>query len=294
MAHVMVLAAGRGTRLGALTEELPKPLVPVGDRPILRHICDALVALGQGEVVINTHHLPEHFAEFDPGAIQLRRVHEPLLRGTAGGVYGARALLKAPLVVYNADIWAAPPLGQLLAAAERAPISLLVQVTNGPGTVGLGEDGRVVRLRGERFGEEAQAADYVGIAALGEVALSALPEFGCLIGDLCLPWLRAGRPIATLPYAGKWDDLGTPEAYLALNLRWLAARSSTQDSSHVASGAELGARVHLSECVVGAGAKIAAGVTLSRCVVWPGAVVHADTHECILTTRGRVVKAAQS
>lgn len=285
----MVLAAGRGTRLGALTEELPKPLVPVGDRPMLRHICDALYAQGQSELVINTHHLPERFVDFDPGRIALQRVHEPVLRGTAGGVYGARARLKTPLVLYNADIWAEPELSVLLDSARRAPLTLLVKPTSGSGTVGLGVSGRVVRLRGESFGDEVQAADYVGIAALGEAALPGLPEFGCLVADVCLPWLRTGRPIVTVPYAGQWDDLGTIQAYLELNLRWLGSGGANLEGSYLGPGAVLGAGVHLHECVVGCGAKISEGVSLERCVVWPHAIVRTSASQSVFTTQGRVV-----
>ncbi len=59
--RAMILAAGLGTRLRPLTDELPKPLVPVGDRPALAHVAARLAAAGIREAVINVHHLAAAF-----------------------------------------------------------------------------------------------------------------------------------------------------------------------------------------------------------------------------------------
>ncbi len=286
MAQVMVLAAGHGTRLGRLTQELPKPLVPVGDRAILRHICDQLHALGQQQVVINTHHLPETFDGFDSGETELLRVHEPELRGTAGGVFGARAHLESPVVVYNADIWTEAPFEQLMALGRQQPIGLLVAEAKDSGTIGIDSSGRVVRLRGQRFGEEVCGVDYVGISVLGEQALAALPERGCLVGDLFLPWLQAGRPIQTLMHTEPWDDLGTPAAYLEQNRRWLAARGLR---NYIAHDAQVPDQVQLQEVVVGRGSRVRGQGKLERCVIWSGAEAIAPLADSIVTSSGQVV-----
>ncbi len=91
----MILAAGLGTRLRPLTDLLPKPLVPVGDRPAVAHVAERLAAAGIREVVLNTHHLAGAFtAEILAGLpIALRVVHEREILGTAGGVANASALL---------------------------------------------------------------------------------------------------------------------------------------------------------------------------------------------------------
>jgi mannose-1-phosphate guanylyltransferase/mannose-1-phosphate guanylyltransferase/phosphomannomutase len=80
----MVLAAGLGTRLRPLTYEVPKPMVPVLDRPVMAHILDLLAGHGFTEVIANLHYFPEsitgHFGE------RLTYRYEPELLGTAGGV----------------------------------------------------------------------------------------------------------------------------------------------------------------------------------------------------------------
>src|SRR4249920_3166042 len=93
MTPAMILAAGLGTRLRPLTDILPKPLVPVGDRPMLAHVVERVRAAGCGPIVVNAHHHADAVARAcsDLGAT-ISREDEDLL-GTAGGLARARALL---------------------------------------------------------------------------------------------------------------------------------------------------------------------------------------------------------
>ncbi len=88
--------------------------------------------------------------------------------------------------------------------------------------MGIGEDGSVVRLRGERFGEEHAGGDFVGISVVGAELRRALPAPGCLVGEGLLPWLRAGGRVGSFVVELAWDDIGSIEAYLRANARWLA------------------------------------------------------------------------
>lgn len=80
----MVLAAGLGTRLRPLTYELPKPMVPVLDRPVMAHIVDLLRRHGIEEIVANLHYFPDTIRQYFGDEIVYRE--EPELLGTAGGV----------------------------------------------------------------------------------------------------------------------------------------------------------------------------------------------------------------
>jgi len=80
----MVLAAGLGTRLRPLTFELPKPMVPVLDRPVMAHIVDLLDRHGYTDVIANLHYFPETIREYFGDRLVYRE--EPELLGTAGGV----------------------------------------------------------------------------------------------------------------------------------------------------------------------------------------------------------------
>src|SRR5437868_13630696 len=95
MKVAMVLAAGLGTRLRPLTDHVPKPLCPVGDRPQIDHILEALARGGIERAVVNTHHLHEQFtdawARSQP--LEVVRIHEPEILGTGGGIANAASAL---------------------------------------------------------------------------------------------------------------------------------------------------------------------------------------------------------
>jgi NDP-sugar pyrophosphorylase family protein len=279
--NVLVLCAGRGTRLGLLSEALPKPLVPVGDRPQLEHVLWELGRQGFERVLVNTHHLAESFSGVCVPGVDLAISHEPELRGTAGAIGFARERLVAPLVVWNGDILAYPELGPLMARANSAGICLLARpVAPGQaGTLGLDQHGSVVRLRGERFADEQRAADYVGILGIGDEVLQAAPEIGCLVADLCLPWLRSGRPIPTLPYDGPWADIGSIAAYHQVNVDWLEQR---QLASYTAPGARVARGVSLERSLVHEGASVEGSGALERCIVFTGARATAPLADAIV------------
>ncbi len=291
MASAIVLCAGFGTRLRPLTDELPKPLVPVGDRSILEHAALCLARAGFEQVVLNVHHLVGVFERYIVRlALPAQVLVEPEIMGTAGGVAGARGHLQsAPVLVWNGDILVEPPIEALLENAGHdhfcfgvAPRAL------GEGTVGLDERGNVVRLRGERFGKETQSGDYVGVLALGTSVRDALPERGCLFEDGALPRLRAGGRVTSVPVTRPWTDAGDPPSLLSANLAWLAAREL---DSFVADGAEIAGGVAVLRSIVGAGARVTGQGRLERCVVCPGATAVAPLSDAIVAPSGRVVSA---
>jgi NDP-sugar pyrophosphorylase family protein len=104
----MVLAAGRGTRLAPISHTTPKPLVPVGGRPLLEHILDLLRAGGIQEVVVNLHHLghviEQHLGDGKRFGLRIRYSWEDPILDTGGGIKHAEPLLAGePFVVINGD-----------------------------------------------------------------------------------------------------------------------------------------------------------------------------------------------
>ncbi len=291
MAEAMVLCAGFGTRLRPLTEELPKPLVPIGDRSILAHIADQLVQSGFDAAVINTHWLPETFSSVLPTLpLRVSSVHEPEIRGTAGGVAGARSLLRRPpVLVWNGDILVEPPIAELLGTVDDGLCLALVPRSAGEGTVGRDRQGRVVRLRGEIFGDEVAGGDYVGVAALGERCVRELPDVGCLVGDWALPELRRGRTVRSVVMGGPWVDAGDPSAYLAANLAWLERRGLER---WIGPGAAVAESVQVRRSIIGSGARVTGAGVISNTVVWPGAALQVPIDRAIVTASGRVVSIA--
>src|SRR4249919_2187437 len=105
--RAMVLAAGLGTRLRPITYGMPKPMVPVLNRPVMEHTVRLLARCGFGEAIANLHWFPEtiegHFGEGSAFGIQLSYSLEEQLLGTAGGVRNAAGFLGDSFLVVAGD-----------------------------------------------------------------------------------------------------------------------------------------------------------------------------------------------
>lgn len=275
----MVLCAGLGTRLRPLTEWCPKPLVPVGDRPAVAHVIERLGAFSRR--VLNVHHRPddlEKWARERDVAVS----HEVDLLGTAGGLeHAARLLGDGDVLVWNGDILCELDI-DALARAHRADATLAVVTRElGSGNVGLDDDGRIVRLRKERFGEETSSADFIGIHVVGAALRASLPTKGCLVGDVYLPALARGATLMAHVVDVPFSDIGSIAEYVSANRAWLARRGETEWAS---SDAVVNASIDGS--IVGAGARIDAPA--KRCIVWPGTHVQTAVEGAIVTPHGIV------
>jgi len=283
----MVLAAGLGTRMRPLTEVVPKPLAPIGDKPALRHLIDDLRAAGFGTVTVNAHHLAAQVEAFAKDDGDVRVSHERELLGTAGGLRRARDagfLQRERVLLVNGDLAARLPLRALGSAPCTGDALLLAApVPMGEGNVGTDAAGHVVRLRRESVaaGEVASFA-YLGCALLGSVLLEALPEAGCLVGDVLLPRLRSGARVRVEPFTDAWLDVGSRLTYLQANRDWLAQRGQ---AAFVHASAQAN-HVQLTRSIVGAHAVVAAGASLEDCVVWPHARVPEGTHREMIFVPG--------
>ncbi len=290
MTAVILLGAGYGTRLKPLTEECPKALVPVGDRPLLAHQIDRLRAsLGNATIVVNTHHFSEQIVAFlHSYDCNVQVIVELTLLGTAGGVRGATNLLGyAPLLVANVDVFSRPNYPRLMNIAESTGLALSIAPRpSGQGTVGIDEGGHIIRIRGEIFGVEVRGGDYRGVAAIGAEVARRLPQSGCLIADFILPLLRSGFEVLSVDEPSPWLDIGNLASYARANFDWLHENALNHWAG---SNAHVGTQVDLQESIVGQGASIHGSGVLSRAIIWPMAHLDTPRSDAIVTTRGVVV-----
>ena len=287
----MVLAAGLGSRLRPLTHILPKPLVPVGDRPALAHVLERLATAGIERVVVNAHHGREKLRLYLASRPGVALSEEAELLGTAGGVTRAAALLGAgDVLVWNADILAAvDPAGLVAAHAgdpSRAATLVIQPRERGSGSVGLDPSGRVVRLRRESIADETRGGEFLGIHVLGEDLRARLPERGCLVGDGYIPALQRGARLQAFEWAAPFFDIGSVASYLEANLAWL---TSSGLSHWVGHGARVEPGIALERAVLGDGVKAHGQGALARCVVWPGASVQAPLTDAVVAA-GHIVR----
>jgi len=276
----MVLAAGMGTRLRPLTDCLPKPLVPLGDRALIDHVTGDLRAAGFSRIVANAFHCADKLEAWGLAANVIVSREESLL-GTAGGVARARAHFgDDDVLVYNGDIVAHLDLAALSAALRGVAVLAVTPRPRGEGNVGVDIAGRVVRLRTVRVAEEHEGGFFTGIHTLSRQLVAALPSEGCLVGDVYIPALLRGEMITAFASRQPFTDLGTPDTYLSANLAWLGDRSAFRGEH-----ASVAPSVRLKRSVVGQGASVAGVGDLVDCVVWPGASAHAPLRRCIVTPR---------
>lgn len=305
----MVLAAGFGTRLRPLTEEVPKPLVPVLGRPLVEHTLRLLKSWGVEAVVLNLHHLPEAVpAAIGSGSslgLELRYVVERgEILGTGGGVRGARAFLDdgSTFLVVNGDVLFAPDLSAALALHRRLGAIATMVVREDPDASGYGAvevdlDGRVRRLLGRPpwRGAPLRTTMFTGLHLLEPEVFDLLPEQGCIVRRLYQPLLDEGQTIGGYVTRQTWLELGTVADYLSANL---ALATGALRLSHLPAPADdglwLGPGVTVASpdllrppVVVGRDAVIHAVV--ERSVVWDGAVVDAPVRDAVVTPH-RVVK----
>lgn len=306
-----VLGAGLGTRLRPLTDTLPKPLVPVGRRPLITFAFDHLIAdLGVGRFVVNTHHLPDAYpAAFPEGSYRGRPIafrHEPVLLETAGGIGNVADLLPAdaPFIVYNGDILTDLPLGPLLDAhrASDAEVTLALR-TGRPGEpCHLAFDpatGRVLDIRNLLGTGAPTPYVFAGIYVVSPAFLARIPRGEKLsVIPLWLETLRRREPLGGVVLDdGEWRDLGTRGELLRVHrdlhgglafprygapdpdwLTWTDPTASVDPTARV-----------LGASAVGAGARVGAGAMIEDTLLWPGAEVTpgARLSRCIVRTGQR-------
>lgn len=280
-----VLAAGLGTRIGALSRFRPKPLLPIGLRTSFERAVVALRAAGASPIVANASHLSEQVVAAGRALGVEVVVESDGPYGTAGGVAHARGLLDAAAVaVWNGDIVADVDVGALHALLRSASASAALAIRGrepaGRGNVGIGEGGRVVRMRDQRFGIEVFGAWFAAVQVLDRALVARAPERGCLVGDVLIPVLSEGAHVVALDYDGPWHDVGDPPSYLAANLA---------EGTRVAEDAVVAPDVKLQRVIVGRGARIEGAGVLADVVVWPGARAVAPLRSAVVVDSGEVV-----
>ena len=232
----MILAAGLGTRLRPITDEIPKPLIPVGGVPVLERIARRLIAAGADRLIINTHPLPdliERFVHERKGfGVDVCFSHEAPLSAlpldTGGGLWQAREHLRgdAAFFLHNGDILTTAPLRQLYAAhsaarplatlAVRSPQPTRYLLFDDQGLYGFAPRGGDVERTVRPVHGASRRFEFAGVHVLDPRVFDAIEERGTFsIVDVYLRLAAAGARIQPFPFEGVWTDIGTHEGLAA-------------------------------------------------------------------------------
>lgn len=214
----MILAAGRGERMRPLTDTTPKPLLTVGDRPLIVHHLIALRDAGIRDIVINLGHLGRQISlALGDGAQYGVRItysdegEHPL--ETAGGIIRALPHLGPErFIVINGDIWTDYPFPNL--ALDEGRLGRIVLVDNPDHHPGgdFALEGDLIAADGE------SQRTFSGIGIYRPDLFSGQPDGPLPLAPILRAAARSGR-LEGEYYAGEWRDIGTPQRLQELNRR---------------------------------------------------------------------------
>lgn len=224
---VLLMAGGLGTRLLPLTKNTPKPLLPVGGKPVLENILETFRAQGFEKFFISVNYLAEqiekYFGDGSKLGVQITYLHEKERMGTAGALSLLPEPPSAPMLVMNADV---------LTRLNYAAMLEFHELNNAAATMGVREYKQevpygVIKTEGNRLMGivEKPVQQYfvnAGIYTLSPSAIKALPEH-CGFFDMPELFLRLmdqNLNTAAYPIRDYWLDIGRPEDLERANLEY--------------------------------------------------------------------------
>jgi mannose-1-phosphate guanylyltransferase len=284
----MVLAAGLGTRLRPLTYEMPKPLVPVLNRPIMAHVLELVARHGMTDVVANLSYLPdqvrERFGDGSEYGVSLEWRFEEELLGTAGGVRNVREFFgDETFLVMAADALTDIDLGALRAAHESNDGIATLAVKRVPdtseyGVVVTGSDGRIQGFQekpdpAEALSDLASCMIYVLEPEIFEY-FPDKPEVDFAL-EVFPALLEHDVPFYVHETDAYWNDVGSLDEFSQGNFDALAGAVTldhgaerVRDGVYVVGGAALPDGVEVEPPIlVGSGVELDADVALTGPVV---------------------------
>lgn len=286
--RAMVLAAGVGSRLEPLTNQVPKPMVPVANRPVLEHIVALLKKHGITEIYSNLHYLPdsirEYFGDGSKFGVNLKFLEEVELSGDAGGVRTCRKeLSQGPFLVLMGDLLTDVNLTEIIEQHKSkkalATIALKqVEDVSHFGVAVTNADGFITGFQEKPQAHEA-LSNYAstGIYVLEPEVFNHIPASGSYgFGRQLFPQLVAdGFSVLGAPIDGYyWSDVGTIKQYRLSNFDVLQGGTNIDipgkktDFGYVQESAVIEPDVKIEgRLLLGMNSRIKSGVTIKGSVL---------------------------
>jgi len=314
--RAMIMAAGFGTRLGELSGQRPKPMLPVCGAPLVRWAALWLRSQGIREIVINLHHRGDQIeAELGDGSalgLAIAYSRETAILGTGGGLRNARALLDdgkgTPIVAMNGKVILDLELAPVLALHEAQQAEATMVLRADPeaerwGSLRTDEEGRVTHLLGKpgpKGQEGGPALMFTGVQVLSPRFLDRIPPEGeqCVVRTAYSQLHAEGGAYCGFVTNDYWWEHSTVERYLQGVANVIEGRARVSYAPGFVRGIDPSAEIHPTAHIdpavwigphvkVGAGAKVGPRVQLGA-----GAIVGPGRHlrDVIVWDRARVVR----
>jgi mannose-1-phosphate guanylyltransferase len=247
--QALILVGGEGTRLRPLTLTVPKPVIPLVDRPFIRYMIDWLSRHGVDDIVMACGFLAagvrDVLGEGGNGGPRLRYVEEPEARGTAGAIKFAERFLDERFLALNGDVLTDLDITALieLHEARDAVATLALYPVDDPSAYGLvrrRDDGEIVEFVEKPDPDQIDTDEIsAGAYVLQRSVLDLIPDDREVsIEREVFPEL-VGEGLYGLRLPGYWMDIGTPERYLEASWDILERRVETEVGERIGDGGVL-------------------------------------------------------
>ncbi|MGA0045348.1 MAG: sugar phosphate nucleotidyltransferase [Candidatus Kapaibacteriota bacterium] len=296
MNNAVIMAGGFGTRLRPLTMSIPKPMVPLANRPMMGHIVNLLKQHGITKMVSVLYFQPEeitsYFGDGSAHGVQMDYVTAEADYGTAGSVKNAQHKLGEPFIIISGDVLTDFDITAAIDFHRKKGAMATIVLTRVPqplqyGIVMTTDDGRISRfLEKPSWGEVFSDTINTGIYILEPEVLDLIPEkteFD-FSQNLFPTMLEKGLPLYGYIADGYWKDIGNLQEYQQAHYDVLAGKVHVSipgtrcDSSVCGEGLSLDPSAHLEGLVViGQNVTIGPNVRLNNCVLGDNVVVETGT-----------------
>jgi len=207
---VAILAGGFGSRLGALTRDLPKPMIPIAGRPYLERVIESFARCGLRDIVLLTGYradvIEEHFGDGTRFGVRIAYSRETEPLGTGGAIREARARLGERFVMAYGDVLRYFDYGRFVRAHDKPCLAVYPRRDIGNADVA---GGRIIR-----FDKRAPELPYIdaGFSLMPSSVIDILPPTGaCSFEETIFPRLAAEGRLACEIVDLEFFDIGTPE-----------------------------------------------------------------------------------
>lgn len=236
----LVLAAGLGTRLRPYTYLTPKPLFSIAGVTMLDRIIGQLAAAGCSEIMVNTHHLSRSIEEHVKSSsyqADVKTVYEPVILETGGAVRNLESFWDDdPFFVVNSDIFTDFDFSLIYSEHIKSGASATLLMHDEPrfNNVSVSNDGSIKMFRTESA-LDGRLLAFTGIQVVSPKILDCIPvNIPYSIIDAYRNLISKGEKVsAFVPGGFKWEDIGTPEAYLSISKKILSEKVFSADYSEL-------------------------------------------------------------
>jgi len=304
----IIMAGGEGVRMRPMTCSLPKPMIPVVDRPVMEHIINLLKKNDITQIAVTLHYMPHQIKNyFEDGkdfGVELSYFIEDAPLGTAGSVKNCGDFINDDFVIISGDALTDVNLTEAINfhKKNKALVTMVLKKVDIPveyGVVITDSDGRVKGfiekpIWGEVISDRANTGIYIMNSKVMDFCpLGANMDFSKDVFPLLL---KKGLPVYGYEMKEYWCDIGDPAAYVRSNTDVLTGKVNVNipgkqltDGVWVGENTEIGENVQLespcyigTNCVISSGSRISANTvigsgtfvgensSLTKCVVWNG------------------------